>query len=61
MMISITVPEDVIRAAESRQAPVVEFVEMLIGRGMESLGPRPTMVSAIERIRALRSSGPPIK
>lgn len=61
MQISITIPEEVLRAAEAREVPTIEFVEMLIQRGMESLSPRPTLNSAIERIRALRSSGTPVK
>lgn len=61
MQISIKVPEEVLRAAEARQVPTIEFVEMLIARGLETLAPRPALNNAIERIRALRSVSPPIK
>lgn len=61
MQISIKVPEEVLRAAEARQVPTIEFVEMLIARGLETLTPRPALNNAIERIRALRSVSPPIK
>jgi hypothetical protein len=61
MQISITVPEEILRAAEAREVPTIEFVEMLIQRGMESLSPRPALNDAIERIRALRAPGPPVK
>jgi len=53
MMISVTVPEAVIRAAQDRNVPVEEFLDMLIDEGMAKVTCRPTMTSAIERIRAL--------
>lgn len=55
MIISVTVPEAVIRGAQDRNMPVEEFVDMLIDQGMEKATGRPTMSSAIERIRALRT------
>ena len=55
MIISVTVPEAVIRAAQDRNMPVEEFVDMLIDQGMEKATGRPTVSSAIERIRALRT------
>jgi heme O synthase-like polyprenyltransferase len=55
MIISITVPEVVIRAAQDRNMPVEEFVDMLIDKGMEKETGRPMVSSAIERIRALRT------
>ncbi|MGD0095071.1 MAG: hypothetical protein ABSB60_01155 [Terracidiphilus sp.] len=55
MMISVTVPEAVIRAAQDRSFPVEEFVDMLIDKGMEHMTGRPMVSSAIERIRALRT------
>lgn len=55
MIISVTVPEAVIRAAQDRNVPIEEFVDMLIDKGMEKETGRPTVTNAIERIRALRT------
>jgi hypothetical protein len=55
MIISVTVPEAVIRSAQDRNMPVEEFVDMLIDQGMEKATGRPIVSSAIERIRALRT------
>jgi heme O synthase-like polyprenyltransferase len=55
MIISITVPDTVVRAAQDRNLSVEEFVDTLIDKGMEKATGRPMVVSAIERIRALRS------
>jgi len=55
MIISLTVPEAVIRAAQDRNMPVEDFVDMLIDQGMEGATGRPIVSSAIERIRALRT------
>jgi heme O synthase-like polyprenyltransferase len=55
MIISVTVPEAVIRGAQDRNISVEEFVDMLIDQGMEKANGRPTVSSAIERIRALRT------
>ncbi len=55
MIISVTVPEAVIRAAQDRNMPVEEFVDMLIDKGMDKATGRPMVSNAIERIRALRT------
>jgi heme O synthase-like polyprenyltransferase len=55
MIISVTVPEAVIRAAQDRNMPIEEFVDMLIDEGMDKATGRPIVSSAIERIRALRT------
>jgi heme O synthase-like polyprenyltransferase len=55
MIISVTVPETVIRAAQDRNISIEEFVDTLIDKGMEAPTGRPTVTSAIERIRALRA------
>ena len=55
MIISVTVPEAVIRAAQDRNMPVEEFVDKLIDEGMEKATGRPIVSSAIDRIRALRT------
>jgi heme O synthase-like polyprenyltransferase len=56
MIISITVPETVIRAAQDRNVSVEEFVDSLIDKGMEKATGRPMVSDAIERIRALKAS-----
>jgi len=55
MIISVTVPEAVIRAAQDRNMPVEEFVDTLIDEGMEKATGRPIVSNAIDRIRALRT------
>ena len=55
MIISVTVPEAVIRAAQDRNMPVEEFVDILIDRGMDKETGHPKVSNAIERIRALRT------
>ncbi|MGD0940483.1 MAG: hypothetical protein ABR905_12310 [Terracidiphilus sp.] len=55
MIISVTVPEAVIRAAQDRNMPVEEFVDTLIDKGMDKMTGRPIVSSAIERIRALHT------
>jgi heme O synthase-like polyprenyltransferase len=55
MIISLTVPDTVVRAAQDNNLSVEEFVDTLIDKGMEKATGRPMVVSAIERIRALRS------
>jgi heme O synthase-like polyprenyltransferase len=54
MIITITVPDTVIRAAQDRNMTVEEFVDTLIDKGMETATGRPIVSSAIDRIRALR-------
>ena len=59
MQITVTVSDAVIRQAGAQGLPVIDFVESLIDHGMrESLEQkeRPVLNSAIERIRALRST-----
>jgi hypothetical protein len=55
MIISVTVPEAVIREARNRNMSVEEFVDSLIDIGMDKATGRPIVSSAIERIRALHS------
>ncbi|MGA2887799.1 MAG: hypothetical protein ABSE51_07085 [Terracidiphilus sp.] len=56
MIISITVPETVIRAAQDNNMSLEEFVDSLIDKGMEKATGRPMVSSAIERIRALHTN-----
>jgi hypothetical protein len=55
MIISITVPDTVVRAAQDRNMSTEEFVDTLIDKGMEKATGRPIVSSAIERIRALHT------
>ena len=55
MIISITVPETVIREARNRNMSVEEFVDSLIDKGMDTTTGRPMVSSAIDRIRALHT------
>jgi hypothetical protein len=56
MQITITISDDMIREAQARGLSVQQFVESLIDKGFESSQERPVMSTAIERIRALRST-----
>jgi hypothetical protein len=59
MQITVTVSDVVVREAGARGLPIDEFIESLIDKGMlESLETkeRPVLNSAIERIRALRTT-----
>ena len=59
MQITVTISDAIVREAGARGLPVIEFIESLIDKGMlESLETkeRPVLNSAIERIRALRTT-----
>lgn len=56
MIISVTISDAVIRAAQERGQTVVEYVEGLIDKGMATSTARPTVSDALDRIRALRTS-----
>jgi hypothetical protein len=58
MQVTITVCDSIVREAGVRHLPVVDFVESLIDKGMNATKERPVLNSAIERIRALRSTTP---
>lgn len=55
MLISITVPDKVVRAAQDNNMSIEEFVDTLIDKGMAKETGRPMVSSAIERIRALHT------
>jgi hypothetical protein len=59
VIISITVSEAVVRAAQDCNLSVEEFVDQLIDKGMrpDKTAASPMMSNAIERIRALRADG----
>ncbi len=61
MQITVHVSDEILHAAEAREATLTDFVEDLMARGLETLQERPALASAIERIRALRSGGPAAK
>jgi hypothetical protein len=57
MQITLTISDEIVREAGDRGVPVIDFVETLIDKGMLASKDRPpVMLSAIERIRALRST-----
>jgi len=56
MQITITISDAIVREAGTRGLPVIDFVESLIDKGMVEQKERPVLNSAIERIRALRST-----
>jgi hypothetical protein len=58
MQITLQVTDEIRREAESRGLPVIDFVETLIARGLAATPDSGAVSSAIQRIRALRSSQP---
>ncbi len=54
MQVSVDVTDEMRREAEARNIPVIDYVELLIGRGRRTLDDDPAFVRAMERIRALR-------
>jgi len=59
MQISVTVSDAIVREAGARGLPVVDFIESLIDKGMLGAAEsreKPVLTSAIDRIRALRST-----
>jgi hypothetical protein len=59
MQIYVTVPDEVIREANTRNVDVQDFVENLITKGLAASLDRTSVDSAIDRIRALHSSAAP--
>ena len=56
MQITLTISDDIVREAGARNLAVIDFVESLVDKGLSVARERPMMSSAMERIRALRSS-----
>jgi hypothetical protein len=57
MQITLTVSDNMVREAGERNMPVIDYIEWLIDKGMSATKDKaPVMLSAIERIRALRST-----
>jgi hypothetical protein len=52
------VSDEIVREAGVRGLPVIDFVESLIGKGMNAAKEGPGLTRAIGRIRALRSAIP---
>ncbi|MGA9070645.1 MAG: hypothetical protein WB424_10350 [Terracidiphilus sp.] len=61
MIISIPISDTVVRAAQEHNMSLDEFVDALIDKGMEQMTGRPIVISAIDRIRALRTELPSSK
>jgi hypothetical protein len=56
MQITVTISDEIVREAGARGLAVIDFVESLIDKGMLAAKERPVLSSAMERIRALRST-----
>ena len=59
MQITVTVSDAIVREAGARGLPVIDFIESLIDKGMLQSADskeKPVLNSAIERIRALRTT-----
>ena len=57
MVVTLTVREEIVRLAQEQGTPVVELIEQLIDKGLGTYKGRETVDSALDRIRALRSTG----
>jgi hypothetical protein len=57
MQLTLTISDAIIREAQDRNLPVIDFVESLIDKGLSAERNRPTLNRAIERIRTLRTPG----
>ena len=55
MQITLTVSDSIVREAGKRGLPVIDYIEVLIDKGVTASRERPAMSDAIERIRALRT------
>ena len=56
MQITLTISDEIVREAGVRGMAVIDFVESLVDKGMSISKEKPVLNSAIERIRALRST-----
>ncbi len=56
MQVTVTVSDALLREADRRGMPVVQFVESLIDKGMTAGAEAPVLDSAIDRIRRLRAA-----
>jgi hypothetical protein len=56
MQITVTVSDEIVREAGVRGLAVIDFLESLIDKGFSAAKERPALTSAVERIRALRST-----
>ena len=61
MMITIPVSEEIVRQAQVRSLQVDDFVATLIDKGLRAELERPSLSSALERIRALHLAAGPAK
>ncbi len=59
MQVSVDVTDEMRREAEARGLPIIDYVELLIDKGRQSLGEGTALLSAMERIRALSSKNAP--
>jgi hypothetical protein len=59
MQVSVDVTDEMRRDAESRGLPIIDYVELLIDKGRQSMGEGAALSNAMERIRALRSKDTP--
>ncbi len=58
MQVSVDVTDEMRREAETRDLPIIDYVEMLVAKGRRVLDDDQAVASAIECIRALRASTP---
>jgi len=62
MTITLTVSDDIVREAGLRGQAIIDFVESLIDKGMSTAAKeRPVLSSAMDRIRALRTTTVDVK
>ena len=55
MQVSVEITDEMRREAEIRGIPVIDYLDLVIQKGRQSLNEGPALSSAMQRIRALRS------
>jgi hypothetical protein len=56
MQVTVEISDEISREAASRGVPLIDFVEMLISKGLAAVIDRGSLNDAIDRIRALRTT-----
>jgi hypothetical protein len=61
MQITLTISDEIVRQAGLRNLPVIDFVELLVDKGLILAKEPKVLSSAVERIRVLRATSVPPK
>jgi hypothetical protein len=61
MQVSVDVTDEMRGEAEARGLPVIDYIDLLIEKGRQTLDGSAALTNAIDRIRALRSFDVPAR